>query len=30
MFIIVQNILALIYVVDNMKIIISNRKRLPG
>jgi len=30
MFVIVQDILALLYVVDNMKIIISNRKRLPG
>lgn len=30
MFAIVQDILALLYVVDNMKIIISNRKRLPG
>lgn len=30
MFVIMQDILALLYVVDNMKIIISNRKRLPG
>lgn len=30
MLVIVQDILALLYVVDNMKIIISNRKRLPG
>lgn len=27
---IVHEILALLYIVDNMKIIISNRKRLPG
>ena len=30
MLVIVHDILALLYVVDNMKIIISNRKRLPG
>jgi len=30
MFVIIRDILALLYVVDNMKIIISNRKRLPG
>lgn len=30
MLVIVHDILALLYIVDNMKIIISNRKRLPG